>query len=259
MGDQSFLWNGRTLVWFSCGAASAVAAKMAVERNQGESIEVCYCDTLAYEHPDNRRFMADVSRWIGRDVKILRSPKYRDIFEVFRGERYLDGPSGAPCTRALKRRVRQAYQEPWDSHVFGFTVDEQDRIDDFEANNPDLRCLWILRDEGINKADCYRIVRDAGIELPTMYRLGYRNNNCIGCVKGRAGYWNKIRRDFPEAFDRMARLEREIGHALCRLGGRPVYLDELPPDAGRYQEEPDFECGPQCVNLNHPSPSSPPP
>ena len=23
-----------------------------------------------------------------------------------------------------------------------------------------------------------------GIEIPVMYRLGYNNNNCVGCVKG---------------------------------------------------------------------------
>lgn len=35
-----------------------------------------------------------------------------------------------------------------------------------------------------------------------MYDLGYANNNCIGCVKGGIGYWNKIRIDFPEESDR---------------------------------------------------------
>jgi PP-loop superfamily ATP-utilizing enzyme len=40
----------RVLVWFSCGAASAVAAKLAVEK-YGDQCEVLYCDTLAYEHP----------------------------------------------------------------------------------------------------------------------------------------------------------------------------------------------------------------
>ena len=49
-----------------------------------------------------------------------------------------------------------------------------------------------------------------------MYKLGYNNNNCIGCVKGGIGYWNKIRVDFPAEFDRMAELERKIGHAVLK-------------------------------------------
>jgi hypothetical protein len=64
------------------------------------------------------------------------------------------------------------------------------------------------------------------------------------------GYWNKIRVDYPEAFARMAAQERKMNVAICkRYEGKNrirVFLDELPPDAGRYEEEPDIECGPQC-------------
>lgn len=38
--------RGRVLVWFSCGAASAVAAKLAVDKYRNDSVEVLYCDTL---------------------------------------------------------------------------------------------------------------------------------------------------------------------------------------------------------------------
>ena len=246
---QSNLFGpGRVLAWFSCGAASAVAAKLAVETYAPtQAVEVLYCDTLAYEHPDNRRFMDDVAGWVGQPIKLLRSDRFADIFDVFRRERYLNGQNGAPCTRALKRNVRKAYERPEDLHVFGFTADEADRIADFELDNRGTDCAWLLADRGITKRDCYRIVREAGIALPAMYQLGYRNNNCIGCVKGGAGYWNRIRDDFPDAFDRMARTERELGFALLRVRGRPCYLDELPRGVGRYESEPDIECGPQCV------------
>ncbi len=66
----------RTLVWFSCGAASAVAAKLAVE-TYGERCEVVTCDTISTEHPDNRRFFDDVQRWIGRDIAALRGEETR--------------------------------------------------------------------------------------------------------------------------------------------------------------------------------------
>lgn len=247
--EQSFLWSGRLLVWFSCGAASAVTAKMAVDREDeiGMPVEVCHCDTLAFEHEDNVRFKADVERWIGRQMVTLKSAKFTDIYDVFRRERYLNGQNGAPCTRALKRNVRIAYQESWDWHAFGYTADEERRIISFEADNPDLKVMWLLRDAGIVKRDCYRIIREAGIKLPEMYRLGFGHNNCKGCVKGGAGYWNKVRVHFPEDFRRMAEMEREIGFALLKLKGKPVYLDKLPLDAGRYEDEPDIECGPQCI------------
>ena len=49
------------------------------------------------------------------------------------------------------------------------------------------------------------MVHRAGVKLPAMYGLGYEHNNCIGCVKGGMGYWNKIRKDFPDAFEKMAK------------------------------------------------------
>ena len=239
----------RVLVSFSCGAASAVAAKMAVEK-YGDAVEVIYCDTLAYEHPDNARFMADVAAWIGKEIKILKSSKYTDIFDVFRKTGWLVGPAGARCTTELKRSVRKAYQKPDDIHVLGLTYDELDRIDRFEDNNA-ITVDWILRERRITKDSCYRLLGEDGIKLPAMYLLGYNNNNCIGCVKGQQGYWNKIRVDFPESFARMARFEREIGVAINKTyaGGKgriPLYLDELDPTAGRGVPLPNISCGAIC-------------
>ena len=237
-------------MWFSCGAASAVAAKKAVETYRDKQVEVLYCDTLKYEHPDNSRFMADVQDWIGQEIKVLRSTKYADIMEVFRGKRFIvSSRSFAWCTDILKRQVRIDYSSPGDIHVFGMTADEGKRIEHFEIQNSQIWPEWILQTEGITKPDCYKILFEAGIELPAMYRLGYHNNNCIGCVKGGAGYWNKIRRDFPERFDEMARLDRELQTKMnIKIGPERerVYLDELPPDAGRFHDE-DIECGTLCT------------
>ncbi|MBA4349519.1 MAG: hypothetical protein C0415_05985 [Thermodesulfovibrio sp.] len=240
------LFKPRILIWFSCGAASAVAAKTAIGCFQREDIEVIYCDTLKYEHPDNIRFLDIISEWIGREIKILKSTKYNDIMECFRGERFLVGPHGAPCTRLMKKQVRLDYASGLDVHVFGLTADEPKRIKQSEADNPQLWCEWVLRDAGITKKDCYRILQEAGIELPMMYRMGYKNNNCIGCVKGGAGYWNKIRQDFPERFEEMAALEKEIGGYICKLNKKRIRLFDLPYGMGRYNEE-DIECGTLCV------------
>jgi len=242
----------RTLIWFSCGAASATAAKIAVKKHP--DCEVLYCDTLAYEHPDNKRFMHDIENWIGKKIKIIRSKKYKDIYDVFEKTGWLVGVGGARCTQELKRKPRKDYQKDGDLHIFGLTADESKRIENFEDNN-NLNLEWILADKEITKKDCYQIIQKAGIELPMMYKLGYNNNNCIGCVKGQMGYWNKIRKDFPDIFTKMARLERKLNVAICKTyagdGKRKrVFLDELDPNAGRDVPLPDIECGVLCVNEN---------
>jgi 3'-phosphoadenosine 5'-phosphosulfate sulfotransferase (PAPS reductase)/FAD synthetase len=245
----------RTVVWFSCGAASAVAAKLAVEQADGEVV-VAYCDTSRREHPDNMRFLRDVERWIETPILILGNDTYgRDPDVVFRRTRYLTGPRGARCTAELKRSVRHAFQRPTDTVVLGFTAEEYERRHLRLAAAEPLVKFWpILYERGLSKADCLAAVAAAGIEIPVMYRLGYKNNNCIGCVKGQAGYWNKIRRDFPSRFAEMAAIERELGRTICKRewiehGVRKrerLYLDELPPDLGSYKEEPDISCGILC-------------
>jgi len=243
----------RTLVWFSCGAASAVAAKLAVASHKGPGpIEVLYCE-MANEHPDNLRFREEVQQWIGSPIVGLRSSKFpsMDIYDVFLTEKYVAGIYGASCTRALKRQVRIDYQRASDVHIFGYTVDEKKRILDFEENNPTLTCSWILSDLGVSKKDCYGVLQMAGIELPVMYKLGYNNNNCLGCVKGGAGYWNKIREDFPETFTKAAEVTRALGVRLLKVKKQRIFLDELEPGTGRYEFEGDIDCGPQCVLPRH--------
>ena len=243
----------RVLAWFSCGAASAVAAKLTVEK-YGDRAEVLYCDTLAYEHPDNARFLTDVASWLGVPITVLKSDTYTDIFDVFQRTRWLVGVGGARCTTELKKNVRTAYQQPDDVHVFGFTADEYHRVTRFRQQQPDIFAEFPLVDQHVTKAECHQRIAAAGIETPAMYRLGYANNNCIGCVKGGMAYWNRIRVDFPASFDRMAKMERELDVAICKTepvvdGKRTrvrVFLDELVPDADDGQAELDMECGVLC-------------
>lgn len=238
--------NSRILVSFSCGAASAVAAKIAVELyGATHDVQVVYADTSNDEHEDNKRFLRDVEAWIGRPVTILRSDKYRTAEEVWLGERYVVSPRGASCTRALKRRVIDAYNQPGDVLVLGLAADEESRIDDFEDRWTGGPLLWLLRDNGITKEDCYHIIMAAGITLSTMYLLGFDHSNCLGCPKGGMGYWNKIRAHFPWVFWRRALIFWKLGVRL-RSGGKLYWLHELHPAAGRNAKEPPIECGVFC-------------
>ena len=112
----------------------------------------------------------------------------------------------------------------------------------FEKENPEGKFESPLFDAELSKPDCFSLLESNGLRLPEMYRLGYHNANCIGCVKGQAGYWNKIRVDFPDVFKARAELERAIG-ASCRNG---VYLDELDPARGRNTKPVCEACGIMC-------------
>jgi len=237
----------RVVVWLSCGAASAVAAKLACNE-YGDRCEVVYCDTMATEHHDNQRFFEDVENWIGKSITKIHSKLYEDVDDVFETTRYMAGIQGARCTLEMKKIPRFDYQLPDDIHIFGFTADETRRIDSFEKRNPELHTDHILLRNGLTKEDCFLYLRKAGIALPMMYELGYLNNNCLGCVKATsARYWNMIRRDFPEIFEKRAKLSRELGVKLTRFHRTTrVYLDELPEDYMPAEPLENISCGPDC-------------
>jgi hypothetical protein len=227
--------------WFSCGAASAIATKLA------EPDEIAYCHTGS-EHPDNARFMADCEAWFGKKVIRLHSDKYADTWAVWEDRRYLAGIAGAPCTVELKVAPRLAWQRPTDIHVFGYTADglDFDRAAKLRSNYPELTIKTPLIDRGITKESCIEMVRRAGIAPPPLYALGFQNNNCLPCVKATsASYWALVRKNFPEKFNRMAKLSRELDVRLCRIDGERTFIDEIPadhPTTNPIQPSCDFLC-----------------
>jgi 3'-phosphoadenosine 5'-phosphosulfate sulfotransferase (PAPS reductase)/FAD synthetase len=240
----------RVVCRFSCGAASAVATKLALAKYGHEPVVITYSDTGS-EHPDNKRFLADCAKWFDHEITIVKSEKYTDTWNVWERERFITSRKGAPCTGALKREPHFPFERPTDIMVFGYTADKNDRkrAENLRKQNFERVIETPLIEYGMTKADCLGLLERAGIELPDMYKLGFQNNNCIGCPKGGMGYWNMIRKHFPEQFERMAALQRHLGPGSfffreeddTRFG-----LDTLHPDRGNIHTEPNVECSVMC-------------
>lgn len=189
--------NGRRIVWFSRGAASAIAWQI-TKRKHPDCIAV-HCATNA-EHPDSDRFQRDWCRVMSSDVITLQSEVYKDTWDVWETTRWLSGIKGARCTGELKVQPRIAFQHPTDIHVFGYTADAEDvkRAKRLRENYFEMRIETPLIDVGLTKQAVLAMVQSRGVELPQMYKLGYQNNNCIPCVKATsANYWALVRKTHP--------------------------------------------------------------
>lgn len=239
------------VVWYSCGAASAVAAHETL-RLYGDRCDVRIINNpVAEEDPDNRRFLADCQEWFGREIEIAEHPEWPEASAevVWQERRFMSGTHGAPCTQILKKEVRQLFERRnrVDWHVLGFTADERDRFDRFTLTERE-NVLPVLIDAGLDKEACAARINEAGIALPAIYSEGYPNANCIGCVKATSPtYWNLVRKTRPEVFERRAVQSRELGARLVRYKGERIFLDELPVDAvGRPLKTMTIECGIFC-------------
>ncbi|PCI14290.1 MAG: hypothetical protein COB71_02885 [Thiotrichales bacterium] len=241
---------GRLVSWFSNGVASAVATKLAIA--SGEPVTIVNCEVIE-EHPDNKRFLKDCEKWFGQKIIVLGNDKYRrSIYEVFDKTRYLAGHHGARCTVELKKKIRLDFELPTDRQVFGYTIEEQKRVNSFIDANNDVDFWPILIEHGLTKSDCLAIVENADIELPAMYKLGYKNNNCRGCVKAQSpAYWKKIKIDFPDFFDRMHEQEKRLNVRICKAtidGVKDVrmQLNNLPAWIEPMDDTIDIQCGVFC-------------
>lgn len=243
--------KSRIVVWFSCGAASAVAWKETA-RLYGDR-----CEVVAVNHPvveedsDNRRFAQDVAEWVGQPLIEWRSPKFPSgsAEEVWGATKAMSFPHGAPCTVHLKKHARQDYEKHHhvDWNVLGFTAEEKARHERFVTSERE-NVLPVLIDAGITKPECMARLVQAGIDLPAIYKRGYPNANCIGCVKATSPtYWNHVRQADPEVFGRRAKQSRELGVRLVRVKGERIFLDQLDPAArGRPIASALADCGIFC-------------
>ena len=237
-------------VWFSRGAASAVAVHETIRQYGRENVRAVYCPVIE-EDEDGLRFERDVAEWCGVKIEHAVNSKFPacSAVEIWEKRKFMSGPLGAPCTIELKKKAREQWEninKP-DWHVFGFPLDEKSRHDRFvlgERSN----VLPILIDARLTKSMCFDVIRKAGIKLPRIYDLGYPNANCIGCVKATSPtYWNHVRRQHPSVFAERAEQSRRLGARLVRHKGERLFLDELPADAeGAPMKTMQFDCGIFC-------------
>jgi len=231
-----------TVSYFSAGVSSAVATRIAI----AEIDHIVYTH-IDDHHDDTLRFVADCEAWFGKPVERRQHELYKDVETCCRAVAFIRSPAGAPCTTRLKRRLRKRFERDHPGKlrcVWGLDATEIDRAERIEDAMTDCEHWFPLIDRGIDKEEAHRILAASGIRRPRMYDLGYHNNNCVGCLKGGMGYWNKIRVDFPEIFAARAKMERDIGYPI--LGRRDGRLDELDPDAGRHAGPIVGDCGIMC-------------
>lgn len=216
------------VAWFSGGVSSAIATYVSL----AELDKIVYIE-VADAHSDTERFVSECEQLFGMPIERIRSAKYANVDDVIHSRKYINGVGGAPCTLFLKKKVRQEWEnahftEPL-TYFWGYDMEEKNRADRLENTLIEFSHRFPLIEKRLTKSDCHGMLENLGIKRPMMYELGYPNNNCIGCVKGGMGYWNKIREDFPDVFKLRAAREREIGHS-CIKG---VFLDELDPNRGK--------------------------
>lgn len=220
--------NYPVIAWWSGGVTSAVTCKICADWFSIENVRFVFIDTHN-EDDDTYRFKAECENWYGKKIETISNLDFASIREVWYKNLSLNVSTGAICSYKLKRITRERFEKDnkFSFQAFGFDLDEVKRARAMKLNNPSSRPIFPLIANLISKRECIKIIQEANslfvkLILPKAYTLGYGNNNCwkTGCVQGGIGYWQKIRREFPDKFDAMANVE----HELTNLKGEPVTM-----------------------------------
>lgn len=190
----------------SGGVASAVAADRAIQRYGREAVHLRFADTN-WEDDDLYRFLDDLmARW-GGELQIIREG--RTPLEVAEDRQIIPNSQIAPCSSVLKSQpfmeLDRASTKPI-TVLLGLDWRELHRVDRMRAKYEphasegmfvDFPLLW----KPLEFRPYVEVVEAWGIDMPRMYRYGFKHNNCGGrCVKQGIREWLRLRDVFPERF-----------------------------------------------------------
>jgi hypothetical protein len=234
--------------WFSCGITSAISCKIAIENYGIENCLIVYIG-IKTSHTDNERFIENCEKWFNKKILTINGI-FEDQFQVIEKIKFINSPFGASCTSKLKKDVRLNFTKKLQkkyskvNQVFGFEYSKKEfnRALRFKEQNPETNPIFPLIERKIDKKTAFYILEKQGIKKPKMYELGFQNNNCIGCVKGGMGYWNKIKKEFPQTFEKMVEIENKINHSCIKN----KFLKDLKDNEGNFENEILPDCGLFC-------------
>lgn len=256
----------RYLVNFSTGLASFEAARRTIEQKGRENTTVIFCDVRGDasrdshaaphgtnwdgEDDDNYRFLADAQKLLGVEIVRLHHPDGLGVWgTIFQTRKIaIRGAGGlmfAPCSRALKMEVVDAYAATIDeeiTQVLGLTWLEDERVlkATERARRGDACDVWFPLTEAPFVDNCHIAawLDSRGVQPPRSYKQGYIHSNCgAACVKAGLSQWAALLRDNPGRFnyneEQEAQFRAEINPDVAILrdqsGGKttPLPLDQF--------------------------------
>lgn len=190
----------------SGGVASAVAADRAIQRYGRDSVTLRFADT-SWEDEDLYRFLDDLMvRWGGM-LQVIKDG--RNPLQVAEDKQIIPNSQIAPCSSVLKSlpfmEMDRTRPKPL-TVLLGLDWHELHRVERMQAKYApmavdatyvDFPLLW----KPLEFRPYVEVVESWGIEMPRLYRYGFKHNNCGGrCVKQGIREWLRLRDVFPERF-----------------------------------------------------------
>jgi hypothetical protein len=210
------------VVMFSGGIGSWATAKRVAEQHGTDEMVLVFADVKGDnpsphigEDEDTYRFIEDAAKNIGAELVVVKDG--RDIWQVFKDDRFLGNSRLANCSKFLKQRPSRKWLEencsPEDTVVYvGIDWTETKRLPAIEsAYLPYVAKAPLCEAPFLDKQDMISWAESEGLEPPRLYGKGFPHNNCGGgCVRAGQGQFKLLLEKDPERYAVWERKEQEL-------------------------------------------------
>jgi len=237
---------------FSGGLGSWMTAKRVAEQHGTDNLTLLFADVKGNstsphvgEDEDTYRFIQETAANIGGTLVTVKDG--RDIWQVFKDDRFLGNSRLANCSKILKQRPcrewLEANTEPANTTVYvGIDWTETHRMPGilkgylpWKAEAPLTEAPFISKEQIIEACEA------EGIEIPRLYKAGFPHNNCGGfCVRAGQAQFELLLREHPERYEFHEAKEQEIREHLDKdvtILARLERGTKVPVTLRRFREE----------------------
>jgi len=212
----------RHILSLSGGKDSAALAVYMKDRMP--EMEYAFCDT-GKELPETYEYLNELEAYLGKPVHHLNSEFSFDHWLKVYSD-FLPSAKMRWCTKTLKIKPFEKFCG--DDIVYsyiGLRADEN--REGYISTKPNITAVYPFKEDGINKADVFRILEESGVGIPSYYSWRTRSG-CYFCFFQRKAEWVGLMNNHPDLFDKAKSYEK----VSTPTGGRYTWsanegLDEM--------------------------------
>jgi len=197
---------------FSGGIGSWATAKRVVDKYGPENVILLFSDVKGDtdnphigEDEDTYRFIDQAAKQLG--AELIKVVDGRNIWEVFKDQRFLGNSRVAPCSHHLKQKPAKKWihenTTPGDAVIYvGIDWTETHRLAAVQRGYaPWLVDAPLTQEPYLTKEQLIEWASSEGLDIPKLYKLGFKHNNCGGgCVRAGQAQFKHLLDTMPDRY-----------------------------------------------------------
>lgn len=236
-GSEQAIGKCRHILALSGGKDSTALALYM--RDRVPEMEYVFCDT-GEELRETYDYLGKLQAHLGKPIVTLKHEDrmgFRDLLKIRNG--FLPSPQVRWCTEYLKIKPYEKYvgDDAVVSYV-GIRADEMHRKG-YISTKPNITARFPFVEDGLVRADVFRILEDSGLGLPDYYRWRSRSG-CYFCFFQQRREWIGLLENHEELFWRAAGFEKvdsETGERYTWVQGESLAELARPERVAQIKQE----------------------